>query len=192
LLGAGQVVLGIAQAWCAAYLLGAVLHLEPRGEPVLINAIGFILFATVRAAAGMQAEKLGFERGAAARRRLRNTVLSTILALGPAGLRGKHSAELAATAVDRVEAMEGLHARWIPATTLAVAGPVMVGLVVLVADWRSGAVLLIAGLLVPFAMAIAGIGAGVAAKRQFLALTRLQTRFLDRIRGISTGRTRGG
>jgi ATP-binding cassette subfamily C protein CydD len=186
LLGAGQVVLGIAQAWCAAYLLGAVLHLEPRGEPVLINAIGFILFATVRAAAGMQAEKLGFERGAAARRRLRNTVLSTILALGPAGLRGKHSAELAATAVDRVEAMEGLHARWIPATTLAVAGPVMVGLVVLVADWRSGAVLLIAGLLVPFAMAIAGIGAGVAAKRQFLALTRLQTRFLDRIRGIST------
>ena len=45
--------------------------------------------------------------GAAARRRLRNDVLSTLLAVGPAGLRTRHSAELAATAVDRVEAMEG-------------------------------------------------------------------------------------
>ncbi len=186
LLGAGQVALGIGQAWCAAYLLAAVLHLAPRGLLVALYATGFIVFAALRAAAGMQAERLGFERGAAARRRLRNTVLSTILALGPVGLRGKHSGELAATAVDRVEAMEGLHARWIPATTLAVIGPALVGLVVLLVDWRAGAVLLCAGLLVPFAMAVAGIGAGVAAKRQFIALTRLQTRFLDRIRGIST------
>jgi ATP-binding cassette subfamily C protein CydD len=47
-------------------------------------------------------------------------------------------------------------------------------------------VLLAAGLLVPVAMAVAGIGAGVAAKRQFVAMSRLQVRFLDRIRGIST------
>ena len=39
---------------------------------------------------------------------------------------------------------------------------------------------------VPVAMAIAGIGAGLAARRQFVAMTRLQVRFLDRIRGIST------
>ncbi len=54
------------------------------------------------------------------------------------------------------------------------------------ADWHSGLILLGAGLLVPFAMALAGIGAGVAAKKQFVAMTRLQVRFLDRIRGIST------
>ncbi len=186
LLGMAQVGLGIGQAWCAAYLLAAVLHLAPRGLMAVLHAAGFIGFAALRAVAGMQAERQGFERGAAARRRLRNSVLSTILALGPAGLRGKHSAELAATAVDRVEAMEGLHARWIPATALAILGPALVGLVALALDWRAGVVLLAAGLLVPFAMAVAGIGAGVAAKRQFIALTRLQTRFLDRIRGIST------
>lgn len=186
ILGATQVVFGIFQAYCAAQLLAAVLGLAPRGANIVINAIGFMLFAVLRAGANMQFERLGFERGAAARRRLRNGVLSTLLALGPKGLRGQHSAELAVTAVDRVEAMEGFHARWLPATSLAVIGPGLIFFAALLADWRSGIVFLVAGLLVPFAMAVAGIGAGVAAKRQFVAMTRLQVRFLDRIRGIST------
>jgi ATP-binding cassette, subfamily C, bacterial CydD len=186
LLGAMQTVCGIGQALCAAHLLAAVLHLAARDFGAFWAAFGFIILAVLRARAQMQAERLGFEAGATARRRLRNGVLSTLLALGPGALRGQHSAALAATAVDRVEAMEGFHARWISATTMAVIGPLLVGLAALWVDWRSGIVLLIAGLLVPFAMAVAGIGASVAAKRQFLAMTRLQVRFLDRIRGIST------
>ena len=35
-------------------------------------------------------------------------------------------------------------------------------------------------------MALAGIGAAAASRGQFLALTRLQARFLDRVRGIAT------
>jgi ATP-binding cassette subfamily C protein CydD len=35
-------------------------------------------------------------------------------------------------------------------------------------------------------MALSGLGAAAASRNQFLALTRLQTRFLDRIRGIAT------
>jgi len=185
-LGAAQIICGIGQAFCAAGLLAAVLRAAPRGPALAFYVIGFAGLATLRAGLLLQAERIGFERGAAARRRLRNGVLGALLALGPAGLRGRHSAELAGVAVDRVEAMEGLHARWIPATTLAAIGPGLVGLAALWADWRSGLILLAAGLLVPFAMAIAGIGAGMAAKRQFVAMSRLQVRFLDRIRGIST------
>jgi len=186
LLGAALVLLAIFQAFCAAQLLAAVLHLAPRGMTIALYATGFAVIAIIRACIQAQAERLGFERGAAARRRLRNDVLSTLLAVGPAGLRTRHSAELAATAVDRVEAMEGFHARWIPAAALATIGPFLVVLAAFWSDWRSGLVLLIAGLLVPFAMAVAGIGAGRAAQGQFLAMTRLQVRFLDRIRGIST------
>jgi len=69
---------------------------------------------------------------------------------------------------------------------LAIIGPALIGLAAFWTDWRSGVILAVAGLFVPFAMAVAGIGAGLAAKRQFVALTRLQVRFLDRIRGIST------
>lgn len=185
-LGGVQTIAAIAQAGCAAGLLAVMLHLRPAGLGMVLFAAGFIAAALLRAYVQMLAEREGFELGASARRRLRGAALSTLLALGPAGLRGRHSADLAATAIDRVEAMDGFHARWIPATAQAIIGPVLIGCAALYTDWRAGLALVLAGLFVPFAMAIAGIGAAVAAKKQFLAMTRLQTRFLDRIRGIST------
>jgi ATP-binding cassette subfamily C protein CydD len=185
-LGIGQICFAILQAFCAARLLAALFGAVPRGAHVALYAAGFAACALVRAGLQWRSEGLGFEQGAAARRRLRSATLGALLALGPAGLRGRHSAALANIAVDQIEQMDGLHARWIPATTLAVAGPALVGLAVLLADWRSGVILVLAGIAVPFGMAFAGIGAGSAAKKQFVAMTRLQTRFLDRIRGIAT------
>jgi ATP-binding cassette subfamily C protein CydD len=185
--GLAQITAGVGQVFCASRLLAMVLlPVTRQGGGVLMFTAGFMVFSLLRAACLHRAETLAFEKGAAARRRLRSLAVSTLLAAGPAVLRGRHSAALAGIAVDRVEAMDGLHGRWIPATTLASAGPGLVGLVALAADWRAGVILLLAGLLVPVAMALAGIGAGLAARRQFLAMTRLQVRFLDRIRGIST------
>ncbi len=186
-IGAAQIICAIIQAFCAAHLLAAILLPAWRGPGrIVVFAAGFAVFAVIRALALRRAELLSFSLGAAARARLRDGVFAALLSAGPAALRGRHSAELAAVAVDRVEAMNGLHANWIPATTLAVIGPALVGLTALAADWRAGVILVIAGLLVPVGMAVAGIGAGLAASRQFTAMTRLQVRFLDRIRGIST------
>jgi ATP-binding cassette subfamily C protein CydD len=185
-LGLAQTLAAIAQIFCAAHLLAAILLPQSRHwGAITLYCLGFIFFAILRAIAAQQAALTAFERGAAARRRLRSGVMSTLLATG-INPRGRHSAELASVAIDRVEAMDGLHARWIPATTLAILSPALAGLAAFWADWRSGLILAIAGLLVPFAMAVAGIGAGMAAKNQFVAMTRLQVRFLDRIRGIST------
>jgi ATP-binding cassette subfamily C protein CydD len=186
-LGAAQVLAGIAQVFSAAQLLAAVLRPATRQESqILIYAALFAGFALLRAALLYRVDIISFACGAAAKRRLRSSVFGALLAAGPMGLRGRHSAELAAVAVDRVEAMEGFYARWIPATALAAIGPALVGLAAVLADWPSGVILAVAGLLVPVGMAVAGIGAGLAAQRQFTAMTRLQVRFLDRIRGIST------
>lgn len=186
LFGTAGIFCGVVQAGAAAKLLAELLHIEKGGLSVVLTSLVFCLAVLCRAGLQLRSERGNFELGASARRRLRSHVLGALLALGPAGLRGRHSGELAATVVDRVEAMDGFHARWIPATGLAIIGPILVGLAALLADWRSGIILIIAGLFVPFSMAVAGIGAGVAAKKQFLAMTRLQVRFLDRIRGIST------
>jgi ATP-binding cassette subfamily C protein CydD len=88
--------------------------------------------------------------------------------------------------VDRIEALDGLFARWVPAARLAVAGPALVAIAAFWADPLAALVLMLCGLLVPLAMALAGIGAAAASRGQFLALTRLQARFLDRVRGIAT------
>jgi ATP-binding cassette subfamily C protein CydD len=85
-----------------------------------------------------------------------------------------------------VEALDGLFSRWVPAAVLAVAGPAVICLVALAVDPFAALVLLLAGLLVPVGQAVAGIGAAAASRNQFLAMARLQGRFLDRVRGIAT------
>jgi ATP-binding cassette subfamily C protein CydD len=174
----------VAQAWCAAMLLAGALT-GHAGDPVPLLG-GFALLALLRAALAIAAERAAFNAGATARRRLRTDALSRLLQAGPARLRTQHTGEMTATVVDRIEALDGLHARWLPAAELAIAGPLLVVLAALPADPEGALVLALCGLLVPVAMAAAGLGAAAASRSQFLALARLQARFLDRIRGIAT------
>jgi ATP-binding cassette subfamily C protein CydD len=185
-------VLAIGQAWCIAFLLADALVSGKAGTPpeaassVPLLLLGFAAAALLRAGLSYAAETAAFNAGAASRRRLRSDALTRLLHAGPALLRGHHSGDLAAIVVDRVEALDGLYARWIPAASFAVAGPVLVLLTALWAEPFAALVLLLAGLLVPVGMAAAGIGAAAASRNQFLALARLQARFLDRVRGIAT------
>ncbi len=177
--GLAGILLGVVQAGAVAWALAAAI----AGTWSLAAIAVFMVAALLRAGCGMGVELKGFAAGAAARRRLRTEGLARALG-APAS--GASAGELAATLTDGVEAFDGLHARWAAAATLAAIGPVLIGCIVLIADPVAGLVLLAAGLFVPFGMALAGIGAGTAAKRQFLAMTRLQARFLDRVRGLST------
>jgi ATP-binding cassette subfamily C protein CydD len=182
-LGLVGTALAIGQAFCAAGALGAAL--AGAGAPLLPLA-GFAVLALGRALISLASDRAAFNAGATARRRLRSDALTRLLEAGPAMLRRRHSAELTAVVVDRIEAIDGLFGRWLPASTLALLGPLLVLMAVLATDRTSGAILAGAGLLVPLAMALSGIGAAAAARRQFTALTRLQARFLDRVRGIAT------
>lgn len=171
-------LVAIGQAACAALLLAGVGLLWP--------ALGFGLGAILRAGLLLVADRLAFDAGAGARRRLRDRVLTALIEAGPLGLFGRHSAELAGVAVDAVEALDGYHSRWLPAMRHAVLGPALVAVAILVVSPWAGVIVILCGLLVPAAMALAGIGAAVAARRQFRAMQRLQTRFVDRLRGIAT------
>ena len=192
--GLGGTLLAIAQAFCIARVLalalaGATLPpadaaaLSLRAAPWLA---GFAALALGRAVLLLAAERAAFAAGAAARRRLRTDALSRLLQAGPALLRLRPSGELTAAVVDRIAALDGLFSRWVPAATLALLAPTAVAVAALLADPFAALVLICAGLLVPVAMALSGIGAAAASKRQFLALARLQARFLDRVRGIAT------
>ena len=178
--GFAGTVLAVIQAACVAVVL--TTSDAPR-SPLLIV---FALCALARAAASVVTERAVFEAGARARRRLRTDALARILAAGPAVLRGDSSGYWVTTVIDRIEALDGYFGRWLSAASLAVASPVLVVAVLLYVDWPAALLLAGAGLLVPVGMAVAGIGAATASRRQFDALARLQARFLDRIRGIGT------
>ncbi len=183
LLGLLGVAAAVGQAFCAARVLAIAFAFHGLA---VAPVVAFGGLALLRAALGWLSERRAFAAGAAARRRLRSETLSGLLHAGPALLRDHHSGDLAAIVVDRIEALDGLFGRWLPASTLAVAAPVLVALVVAWVDPLAAGLLILCGLLVPVAMAVAGIGAAAASRRQFLALARLQARFLDRVRGIAT------
>jgi ATP-binding cassette subfamily C protein CydD len=182
-LGLAGVAAAILQAGCLAIFLGAVLH---RAPPPTLYLIGFGVLALLRAALQFRADQAAFTAGAQGRSRLRADIVSRLLTAGPAILRGRHSAELTSAAVDQIEALDGLFSRWVPAASLAVLGPALVLAAALLVDPVAAAILAGAGLLVPVGQAMAGIGAAAASRGQFLALARLQARFLDRVRGIAT------
>jgi ATP-binding cassette subfamily C protein CydD len=184
LCGLVQTALAAGQAWCAAFLLAAALTGKP--SPTITLLAGFAVLALLRAGLTYASERAAFAAGASARRRLRTDALTRLLHAGPAMLRERHSGDLASIVVDRVEALDGLFARWVPALTLSVLGPAVILLIVLWADPWAALILLGCGLLVPVGMAAAGIGAAAASRHQFIAMARLQARFLDRVRGIAT------
>ena len=183
-LGLAGVAAGIGQAWCVAVLMARLL--DKASGPAGAWALTFAALTVLRAGLGVAADDAAFAAGAAARRRLRSSLLVGLLAAGPAVLRGQPAGALASVAVDRIEALDGLFARWLPAATLATFGPALVLAAALGADPAAALILLGAGLLVPVGMALAGLGASAASQRQFVAMDRLQSRFLDRMRGIAT------
>ncbi len=180
-LGLAGIGCGIAQAWLLARLLGTLLGVapDPAGWRELTAAA---LLAVAMAALALAQERAQLAAGATARARLRRQVFARLLETGAEDPRGV--GERAALAVDRVEALDGYFARWLPAAALAILGPLLVAGAAALVDWRAGALLLGAGFLVPVAQAITGIGAAQASRRQFDSLARLSGRFLDRMRGL--------
>lgn len=179
LLGLASVACGLAQAWFMARLLAALLGHGPPQWQDLGAAAALALLAI---SLGMAQERAQSAAGAAARASLRRRAFARLLALGPADERPV--GERAALVVDRVEALDGYFARWLPAAILAGLGPLLIALAVAAEDALSGLILLVAGAMVPVGMAVTGIGAALASRRQFDALQALSGRFLDRMRGL--------
>ncbi|MBB2168551.1 thiol reductant ABC exporter subunit CydD [Gluconacetobacter aggeris] len=183
---AGLVAVG--QAWCVASILarglvGPGTAAWPGAGQLLAALAGLAL---LRALLLAQGDVSAARAGRGARARLRDEVLGAILRGGPALLRRRHSAELTALAVDRIEALDGFFARWIPASVLWIAVPGLIAALAALVQPGAGLIMIVCGLAVPVGQAVFGIGAAVASRNQFLAMTRLQARFLDRVRGIAT------
>ncbi|MBM9400963.1 thiol reductant ABC exporter subunit CydD [Gluconacetobacter azotocaptans] len=183
-LGMLSSLIAVGQAWCMAAILARVLVGAGPGAAGLLGALAVLALA--RGLCLTLGDIAAARAGRAARLRLRDGVLSAILRGGPALLRQQHSAELTALAVDRVEALDGFFARWIPASILWIAAPGLIAVLAAFVQPGSAAIMAACGLAVPVGQALFGIGAAVASRNQFLAMTRLQARFLDRVRGIAT------
>jgi ATP-binding cassette subfamily C protein CydD len=179
--GLATTIAGLLGAWLVARLVAALLGHPGAGWGELAAAGALALLSV---GLGLAQERSQLAAGEAARARLRDAAFTRLLALGPADPRGV--GERASLVVDRIEALDGYFARWLPAAALALLAPLLVIVAAFMVDGRSALVLAVAGVLYPVAMALTGIGAAAASRRQFESLERLSGRFLDRMRGLPT------
>ncbi|MFC3230230.1 thiol reductant ABC exporter subunit CydD [Marinibaculum pumilum] len=191
LCGAAGGLAVIAQALLIAHLVAAVA-VDGAGpaalwQPMLLLVLVFLW----RALCGWGSERLGIRTALAVKARLRREIRAHMAGLGPVRLRRHHSGGLASLLIEQVEALDGYFARYLPQTALAVLVPLAILATAFSVDWVVGLLFLVTGPLVPLFMALIGMGAEVLNERQFTALSRMSSHFLDRLRGLSTIRMFG-
>jgi thiol reductant ABC exporter CydD subunit len=185
LLGLAAALLVLAQA----VLLARVAARSFAGaSPADVSPLLALLVAVVAARA---ATAWGFElagRRAASRvaSQLRLEVVERRLGGDPAALDRAQSAEVAAAAVDGVDALETTFARFLPQVVLALVVPVAVLTVVASVDLVAAGVMLVTLPLVPVFMWLVGRYTEQRTRERWRALALLATHFLDVVRGLPT------
>ena len=106
-------------------------------------------------------------------------------------LDGTSGAEIAAVAVQGIEALEGYFARYLPQVVLASVVPLVVVAWVAVIDLESALIMLLTLPLVPVFMWLIGRYTEQRTRERWQALRRLSTHFLDVVRGLPTLRAFG-
>ncbi|RNM24446.1 heme ABC transporter permease/ATP-binding protein CydD [Dickeya undicola] len=186
MLGLASGLLIMAQAWLLASLLHALIITHtPRNElttTFLLLATTFVLRALIN---GIR-ERVGFRCGQTIRQHIRQQVLDRLQQLGPAWIQGKPAGSWATLILEQVDDMHDYYARYLPQMYLAVLIPVLILIIVFPVNWAAGVILLATAPLIPLFMAMVGMGAADANRRNFQALARLSGNFLDRLRGLDT------
>lgn len=186
LLGVLSGLLIIGQAWCLAVLLQSlIMEHMPREQLLTLFTVLVILFIA-RAVVAAIRERVGFICGQVVRRDIRRTVLDKLEQLGPVRVKGKPAGSWATIILEQIDDMQDYYSRYLPQMTLSATIPMMILITLFPINWAAALILLVTAPLIPVFMALVGLGAADANRRNFLALSRLSGDFLDRLRGLET------
>lgn len=173
-----------------AALLASILHqliVENTDKYQLIPYfIGLALTVAGRAGCTWGREIAGFRAGEQIRVYIRTLILDKLRALGPAYIKGKPAGTWATLLLEQVEDMQDFFARYLPQMSLSVFIPLIILAVVFPTNWAAGIIFLITAPLVPLFMALVGMKAAEANRKNFKALQRLSGHFYDRLQSMTT------
>jgi ATP-binding cassette subfamily C protein CydD len=167
-----------------AFAAGLALAIDALPRGLAAAAPWLVLLALAAATRGGLAKRAaegGARAAAGVKAKARHDAVASLL--GGAGGRATGGQALSAV-VEGVEALDGHVARFEPARLAAAVAPLLIIAAVAVATPVAAGILL--ATLVPFGlvMALAGGAAAEESRRQFLALERLSSLFLDRVRAL--------
>ena len=191
LLGAISGVLIVGQAWLLARILHHMIVENIPREALLLPFVLLVLVFILRAWVVWLRERVGFHAGQHIRYAIRRQVLDRLQEAGPAWIQGKPAGSWATLILEQIDDMHDYYARYLPQMALAACVPLLIVIAIFPYNWVAALILLCTAPLIPLFMAMVGMGAADANRRNFLALGRLSGHFLDRLRGMETLRVFG-
>ncbi len=117
---------------------------------------------------------------------LRQKLFARLLKLGPAYTRRERSGELSNVVVEGVESLDPYFSQYLPQVFLTLLVPLVVLIVVFVADMLSGIVLLLTTPLLPLFMILIGLKTKAVSEKQWGLLSVMSAHFLDVLQGLTT------
>ncbi|QNQ19790.1 cysteine/glutathione ABC transporter permease/ATP-binding protein CydD [Kosakonia sp. SMBL-WEM22] len=191
LLGVVSGVLIVAQAWLLASILNHMIIEHIPREAMLLPFALLVLVFILRSWVVWLRERVGFHAGVQIRFVIRRLVLDRLQQAGPAWIQGKPAGSWATLILEQIDDMHDFYARYLPQMALAASVPLLIVITLLPINWAAALILLGTAPLIPLFMAMVGMGAADANRRNFKALARLSGHFLDRLRGMETLRIFG-
>lgn len=176
----------IGQAALLAHILHQLIIEHTDKSELVAHFIGLTAVVGLRAACSWGREVFGYRCGEQIRLHIRQLIMQRLHNLGPAYIKGKPAGAWASLVLEQVEEMQDFFSRYIPQMSIAVLVPFTILVVVFPLNWAAGLIFLITAPLVPLFMALVGLGAADANRRNFKALQRLSGHFFDRLQGLST------
>ena len=173
-----------------AALLASILHqliIEHVDKSELVwHFVGLGVTVVGRAACTWGREIAGYRCGEQIRVYIRQLILDKVHQLGPAYIKGKPAGSWATLILEQVEDMQDFFSRYLPQMSLSVLVPFIILVVVFPINWAAGLIFLITAPLVPMFMALVGMKAADANRKNFKALQRLSGHFYDRLQAMTT------
>ncbi|EMN7268529.1 heme ABC transporter permease/ATP-binding protein CydD [Vibrio parahaemolyticus] len=173
-----------------AALLASILHqliIEQVDKSELIwHFVGLVGTVIGRAACTWGREIAGYRCGEQIRVYIRQLILDKVHKLGPAYIKGKPAGSWATLILEQVENMQDFFSRYLPQMSLSVLVPFIILVVVFPVNWAAGLIFLVTAPLVPIFMALVGIKAAEANRKNFKAMQRLSGHFYDRLQAMTT------
>lgn len=148
--------------------------------------IGLVLAIVFRAIAQGTQAHLAAQCSQQVRRTARRQIHQHWRNSGPLELGQISAGSLAREWIDHVDALHGYFARFLPQMALSLVVPLLILALVFYLDWLAGIFLLLSAPLIPFFMALVGMGAEKLNQQHFETISRLSGQFLDKVRGLTT------
>jgi len=176
----------VAQAYLIASILHGLIILELPKEQFATQFYCLVGLIFIRAGLAYGRERVSFEAGRRLRVQIRAAVLDKLTELGPCFIKGKPAGSWASIVLEQVEDLHDFYARYLPQIILAAFIPLTILVVVFPINWAAGLILLLTAPLIPMFMALVGMGAADANRKNFSALAKLSGHFMDRMKGLNT------